>query len=206
MSTIIQMTHFTSDDIEKTANTKPIMHLSKSDIKQNRKQTIIIFTIFASFITLFTIYDLKQMTTQITSLKEINIKHEEQINSLDASITTTKKEFNDLFNTKENLERELISQHALSIHTEKSYNEENAEVDKITKEIAKLHIEVDGIRRRNMELRDKANMLVSNPYKWKFGMDNTINDMYNPFRFKHGLEYENMDMPYWYRNRFMRPY
>ena len=42
MSPIIQMTHFTSDDIEQKANKKPVMHLSKSDIKQSRKQMIIL--------------------------------------------------------------------------------------------------------------------------------------------------------------------
>ena len=76
MSPIIQMTHFTSDDIEQKANKKPVMHLSKSDIKQSRKQMIILFIIFASFITLFSIYDCKQLITQINSLKTINTKHE----------------------------------------------------------------------------------------------------------------------------------
>ena len=32
MSPIIQMTHFTPDDIEQKAYKKPVMHLSKSDI------------------------------------------------------------------------------------------------------------------------------------------------------------------------------
>ena len=59
MSTIIQMKHFTSEDIEKKVNNKPMIHLTKSDIKQSRKQTFIFFTIFASFIMIFTIYDFK---------------------------------------------------------------------------------------------------------------------------------------------------
>ena len=45
MSTIIQMKHFTSEDIEKKVNNKPMIHLTKSDIKQSRKQTYIFFTI-----------------------------------------------------------------------------------------------------------------------------------------------------------------
>ena len=109
MSPIIQMTHFTSDDIEQKANKKPVMHLSKSDIKQSRKQMIILLIIFASFITLFSIYDCKQLITQINSLKTINTKHEEKINSFDVSITTIKNEFNDLVQQKDNLDRELLN-------------------------------------------------------------------------------------------------
>lgn len=203
MSPIIQMTHFTSEDIEKRANNKPMMHLTKSDIKQSRKQTFIFFTIFASFMMIFTIYDFKQISTQISSLKEINVKHEQRINSLDASITTAKKEINSLTRQKNNLDNELTSQHALNTQTEQSYNEENKEIDKITKEIAKLHIEVDELRRQNINLRDKASILNPYPFnKWKYDIDGMI----NPFRFRHDLEYENMNMPYWLRNRFIRPY
>ena len=207
MSPIIQMTHFTSDDIEQKANKKPVMHLSKSDIKQSRKQMIILLIIFASFITLFSIYDCKQLITQINSLKTINTKHEEKINSFDVSITTIKNEFNDLFQQKDNLDRELISEHALKIQSENSYNAEDQEVVKIAKEIAKLHVELDGMRRKNKELTDKANMLLPNfRNKWKFGMDNTIEDILNQIKYKHDFRYDNINMPYWLRNRFMRPY
>ena len=207
MSPIIQMTHFTSDDIEQKANKKPVMHLSKSDIKQSRKQMIILLIIFASFITLFSIYDCKQLITQINSLKTINTKHEEKINSFDVSITTIKNEFNDLFQQKDNLDRELISEHALKIQSENSYNAENQEVVKIAKEIAKLHVELDGMRRKNKELTDKANMLLPNfRNKWKFGMDNTIEDIFNQIKYKHDFRYDNINMPDWLRNRFMRPY
>lgn len=201
MSTIIQMKHFTSEDIEKKVNNKPMIHLTKSDIKQSRKQTFIFFTIFASFIMIFTIYDFKQINSQIVSLKQINSKHEQAINSLGESITTTKNEITALQRKKNKLNNELTSEHALNIQSEQSYNEENKEVDKITKEIAKLHIEVDGLRRRNVDLRDKATIL--NPFnRWKYDIDGMI----NPFRFRHGLEYENMNMPYWLRNRYIRPY
>ena len=207
MSPIIQMTHFTSDDIEQKANKKPVMHLSKSDIKQSRKQMIILLIIFASFITLFSIYDCKQLITQINSLKTINTKHEEKINSFDVSITTIKNEFNDLFQQKDNLDRELISEHALKIQSENSYNAEDQEVVKIAKEIAKLHVELDGMRRKNKELTDKANMLLPNfRNKWKFGMDNTIEDICNQIKYKHDFRYDNINMPDWLRNRFMRPY
>ena len=207
MSPIIQMTHFTSDDIEQKANKKPVMHLSKSDIKQSRKQMIILLIIFASFITLFSIYDCKQLITQINSLKTINTKHEEKINSFDVSITTIKNEFNDLFQQKDNLDRELISEHALKIQSENSYNAEDQEVVKIAKEIAKLHVELDDMRRKNKELTDKANMLLPNfRNKWKFGMDNTIEDIFNQIKYKHDFRYDNINMPYWLRNRFMRPY
>ncbi len=207
MSPIIQMTHFTSDDIEQKANKKPVMHLSKSDIKQSRKQMIILLIIFASFITLFSIYDCKQLITQINSLKTINTKHEEKINSFDVSITTIKNEFNDLFQQKDNLDRELISEHALKIQSENSYNAEDQEVVKIAKEIAKLHVELDGMRRKNKELTDKANMLLPNfRNKWKFGMDNTIEDIFNQMKYKHDFRYDNINMPDWLRNRFMRPY
>ena len=207
MSPIIQMTHFTSDDIEQAANKKPVMHLSKSDIKQSRKQMIILLIIFASFITLFSIYDCKQLITQINSLKTINTKHEEKINSFDVSITTIKNEFNDLFQQKDNLDRELISEHALKIQSENSYNAEDQEVVKISKEIAKLHVELDGMRRKNKELTDKANMLLPNfRNKWKFGMDNTIEDIFNQIKYKHDFRYDNINMPDWLRNRFMRPY
>ena len=207
MSPIIQMTHFTSDDIEQKANKKPVMHLSKSDIKQSRKQMIILLIIFASFITLFSIYDCKQLITQINSLKTINTKHEEKINSFDVSITTIKNEFNDLFQQKDNLDRELISEHALKIQSENSYNAENQEVVKVSKEIAKLHVELDGMRRKNKELTDKANMLLPNfRNKWKFGMDNTIEDILNQIKYKHDFRYDNINMPDWLRNRFMRPY
>ena len=207
MSPIIQMTHFTSDDIEQKANKKPVMHLSKSDIKQSRKQMIILLIIFASFITLFSIYDCKQLITQINSLKTINTKHEETINSFDVSITTIKNEFNDLFQQKDNLDRELISEHALKIQSENSYNAEDQEVVKISKEIAKLHVELDGMRRKNKELTDKANMLLPNfRNKWKFGMDNTIEDILNQIKYKHDFRYDNINMPDWLRNRFMRPY
>ena len=207
MSPIIQMTHFTSDDIEQKANKKPVMHLSKSDIKQSRKQMIILLIIFASFITLFSIYDCKQLITQINSLKTINTKHEETINSFDVSITTIKNEFNDLFQQKDNLDRELISEHALKIQSENSYNAEDQEVVKIAKEIAKLHVELDGMRRKNKELTDKANMLLPNfRNKWKFGMDNTIEDIFNQIKYKHDFRYDNINMPDWLRNRFMRPY
>ena len=207
MSPIIQMTHFTSDDIEQKANKKPVMHLSKSDIKQSRKQMIILLIIFASFITLFSIYDCKQLITQINSLKTINTKHEEKINSFDVSITTIKNEFNDLFQQKDNLDRELISEHALKIQSENSYNAEDQEVVKISKEIAKLHVELDGMRRKNKELTDKANMLLPNfRNKWKFGMDNTIEDILNQIKYKHDFRYDNINMPDWLRNRFMRPY
>ena len=207
MSPIIQMTHFTSDDIEQKANKKPVMHLSKSDIKQSRKQMIILLIIFASFITLFSIYDCKQLITQINSLKTINTKHEEKINSFDVSITTIKNEFNDLFQQKDNLDRELISEHALKIQSENSYNAEDQEVVKIAKEIAKLHVELDGMRRKNKELTDKANMLLPNfRNKWKFGMDNTIEDILNQIKYKHDFRYDNINMPDWLRNRFMRPY
>lgn len=207
MTPIIQMTHFTSDDIEQAANKKPVMHLSKSDIKQSRKQMIILFIIFASFLTIFSIYDCKQMITQINSLKEINTNHEEKINSFDVSITSIKNEVNDLFKQKDNLDRELISEHALKIQSENSYNDENQEVVKLSKEIAKLHVEVDGIRRKNKQLTDKANMLLPNPMnKWKFGMDNTIEDILNQLKFKHDFGYDNINMPSWLRNRFMRPY
>lgn len=207
MSPIIQMTHFTSDDIEQKANKKPVMHLSKSDIKQSRKQMIILLIIFASFITLFSIYDCKQLITQINSLKTINTKHEEKINSFDVSITTIKNEFNDLFQQKDNLDRELISEHALKIQSENSYNAEDQEVVKIAKEIAKLHVELDGMRRKNKELTDKANMLLPNfRNKWKFGMDNTIEDIFNQIKYKHDFRYDNINMPDWLRNRFMRPY
>ena len=201
MSTIIQMKHFTSEDIEKKVNNKPMIHLTKSDIKQSRKQTFIFFTIFASFIMIFTIYDFKQINSQIVSLKQINSKHEQAINSLGESITTTKNEITALQRKKNKLNNELTSEHALNIQSEQSYNEENKEVDKITKEIAKLHIEVDGLRRRNVDLRDKATILT--PFnRWKYDIDGMI----NPFRFRHGLEYENMNMPYWLRNRYIRPY
>lgn len=201
MSTIIQMKHFTSEDIEKKVNNKPMIHLTKSDIKQSRKQTFIFFTIFASFIMIFTIYDFKQINSQIVSLKQINSKHEQAINSLGESITTTKNEITALQRKKNKLNNELTSEHALNIQSEQSYNEENKEVDKITKEIAKLHIEVDDLRRRNVDLRDKATIL--NPFnRWKYDIDGMI----NPFRFRHGLEYENMNMPYWLRNRYIRPY
>lgn len=207
MSPIIQMTHFTSDDIEQKANKKPVMHLSKSDIKQSRKQMIILLIIFASFITLFSIYDCKQLITQINSLKTINTKHEEKINSFDMSITTIKNEFNDLFQQKDNLDRELISEHALKIQSENSYNAEDQEVMKLAKEIAKLHVELDEMRRKNKELTDKANMLLPNfRNKWKFGMDNTIEDIFNQIKYKHDFRYDNINMPYWLRNRFMRPY
>ena len=207
MSPIIQMTHFTSDDIEQKANKKPVMHLSRSDIKQSRKQMIILLIIFASFITLFSIYDCKQLITQINSLKTINSKHEEKINSFDVSITTIKNEFNDLFQQKDNLDRELISEHALKIQSENSYNAEDQEVVKIAKEIAKLHVELDGMRRKNKELTDKANMLLPNfRNKWKFGMDNTIEDILNQIKYKHDFRYDNINMPDWLRNRFMRPY
>ena len=207
MSPIIQMTHFTSDDIEQKANKKPVMHLSKSDIKQSRKQMIILLIIFASFITLFSIYDCKQLITQINSLKAINTKHEEKINSFDVSITTIKNEFNDLFQQKDNLDRELISEHALKIQSENSYNAEDQEVVKIAKEIAKLHVELDDMRRKNKELTDKANMLLPNfRNKWKFGMDNTIEDIFNQIKYKHDFRYDNINMPDWLRNRFMRPY
>lgn len=207
MSPIIQMTHFTSDDIEQKANKKPVMHLSKSDIKQSRKQMIILLIIFASFITLFSIYDCKQLITQINSLKTINTKHEEKINSFDVSITTIKNEFNDLFQQKDNLDRELISEHALKIQSENSYNAEDQEVVKIAKEIAKLHVELDDMRRKNKELTDKANMLLPNfRNKWKFGMDNTIEDIFNQIKYKHDFRYDNINMPDWLRNRFMRPY
>ena len=207
MSPIIQMTHFTSDDIEQKANKKPVMHLSKSDIKQSRKQMIILLIIFASFITLFSIYDCKQLITQINSLKTINTKHEEKINSFDVSITTIKNEFNDLFQQKDNLDRELISEHALKIQSENSYNAEDQEVVKIAKEIAKLHVELDDLRRKNKELTDKANMLLPNfRNKWKFGMDNTIEDIFNQIKYKHDFRYDNINMPDWLRNRFMRPY
>ena len=207
MSPIIQMTHFTSDDIEQKANKKPVMHLPKSDIKQSRKQMIILLIIFASFITLFSIYDCKQLITQINSLKTINTKHEETINSFDVSITTIKNEFNDLFQQKDNLDRELISEHALKIQSENSYNAEDQEVVKIAKEIAKLHVELDGMRRKNKELTDKANMLLPNfRNKWKFGMDNTIEDIFNQIKYKHDFRYDNINMPDWLRNRFMRPY
>ena len=207
MSPIIQMTHFTSDDIEQKANKKPVMHLSKSDIKQSRKQMIILLIIFASFITLFSIYDCKQLITQINSLKTINTKHEEKINSFDVSITTIKNEFNDLFQQKDNLDRELISEHALKIQSENSYNAEDQEVVKVSKEIAKLHVELDGMRRKNKELTDKANMLLPNfRNKWKFGMDNTIEDILNQIKYKHDFRYDNINMPDWLRNRFMRPY
>ena len=201
MSTIIQMKHFTSEDIEKKVNNKPMIYLTKSDIKQSRKQTFIFFTIFASFIMIFTIYDFKQINSQIVSLKQINSKHEQAINSLGESITTTKNEITALQRKKNKLNNELTSEHALNIQSEQSYNEENKEVDKITKEIAKLHIEVDDLRRRNVDLRDKATIL--NPLnRWKYDIDGMI----NPFRFRHGLEYENMNMPYWLRNRYIRPY
>lgn len=201
MSTIIQMKHFTSEDIEKKVNNKPMIHLTKSDIKQSRKQTFIFFTIFASFIMIFTIYDFKQINSQIVSLKQINSKHEQAINSLGESITTTKNEITALQRKKNKLNNELTSEHALNIQSEQSYNEENKEVDKITKEIAKLHIEVDDLRRRNVALRDKATIL--HPFnRWKYDIDGMI----NPFRFRHGLEYENMNMPYWLRNRYIRPY
>lgn len=201
MSTIIQMKHFTSEDIEKKVNNKPMIHLTKSDIKQSRKQTFIFFTIFASFIMIFTIYDFKQINSQIVSLKQINSKHEQAINSLGESITTTKNEITALQRKKNKLNNELTSEHALNIQSEQSYNEENKEVDKITKEIAKLHIEVDDLRRRNVDLRDKAT--IFNPFnRWKYDIDGMI----NPFRFRHGLEYENMNMPYWLRNRYIRPY
>ena len=201
MSTIIQMKHFTSEDIEKKVNNKPMIHLTKSDIKQSRKQTFIFFTIFASFIMIFTIYDFKQINSQIVSLKQINSKHEQAINSLGESITTTKNEITALQRKKNKLNNELTSEHALNIQSEQSYNEENKEVDKITKEIAKLHIEVDDLRRRNVDLRDKATILT--PFnRWKYDIDGMI----NPFRFRHGLEYENMNMPYWLRNRYIRPY
>ena len=201
MSTIIQMKHFTSEDIEKKVNNKPMIHLTKSDIKQSRKQTFIFFTIFASFIMIFTIYDFKQINSQIVSLKQINSKHEQAINSLGESITTIKNEITALQRKKNKLNNELTSEHALNIQSEQSYNEENKEVDKITKEIAKLHIEVDDLRRRNVDLRDKATIL--NPFnRWKYDIDGMI----NPFRFRHGLEYENMNMPYWLRNRYIRPY
>ena len=207
MSPIIQMTHFTSDDIEQKANKKPVMHLSKSDIKQSRKQMIILLIIFASFITLFSIYDCKQLITQINSLKTINTKHEEKINSFDVSITTIKNEFNDLFQQKDNLDRELISEHALKIQSENSYNAEDQEVVEIAKEIAKLHVELDDMRRKNKELTDKANMLLPNfRNKWKFGMDNTIEDIFNQIKYKHDFRYDNINMPDWLRNRFMRPY
>lgn len=207
MSPIIQMTHFTSDDIEQKANKKPVMHLSKSDIKQSRKQMIILLIIFASFITLFSIYDCKQLITQINSLKTINTKHEEKINSFDVSITTIKNEFNDLFQQKDNLDRELISEHALKIQSENSYNAEDQEVVKVSKEIAKLHVELDDMRRKNKELTDKANMLLPNfRNKWKFGMDNTIEDILNQIKYKHDFRYDNINMPDWLRNRFMRPY
>lgn len=201
MSTIIQMKHFTSEDIEKKVNNKPMINLTKSDIKQSRKQTFIFFTIFASFIMIFTIYDFKQINSQIVSLKQINSKHEQAINSLGESITTTKNEITALQRKKNKLNNELTSEHALNIQSEQSYNEEKKEVDKITKEIAKLHIEVDDLRRRNVDLRDKATIL--NPFnRWKYDIDGMI----NPFRFRHGLEYENMNMPYWLRNRYIRPY
>lgn len=207
MSPIIQMTHFTSDDIEQAANKKPVMHLSKSDIKQSRKQMIILFIIFVSFLTIFSIYDCKQMITQINSLKEINTNHEEKINSFDVSITSIKNEVNDLFKQKDNLDRELISEHALKIQSENSYNDENQEVVKLSKEIAKLHVEVYGIRRKNKQLTDKANMLLPNPMnKWKFGMDNTIEDIFNQLKFKHDFGNTNINMSPWLRNRFMRPY
>ena len=207
MSPIIQITHFTSDDIEQKANKKPVMHLSKSDIKQSRKQMIILLIIFASFITLFSIYDCKQLITQINSLKTINTKHEEKINSFDVSITTIKNEFNDLFQQKDNLDRELISEHALKIQSENSYNAEDQEVVEIAKEIAKLHVELDDMRRKNKELTDKANMLLPNfRNKWKFGMDNTIEDILNQIKYKHDFRYDNINMPDWLRNRFMRPY
>ena len=180
MSTIIQMKHFTSEDIEKKVNNKPMIHLTKSDIKQSRKQTFIFFTIFASFIMIFTIYDFKQINSQIVSLKQINSKHEQAINSLGESITTTKNEITALQRKKNKLNNELTSEHALNIQSEQSYNEENKEVDKITKEIAKLHIEVDDLRRRNVDLRDKATILT--PFnRWKYDIDGMI----NPFRFRH---------------------
>ena len=147
------------------------------------------------------------MITQINSLKTINTKHEETINSFDVSITTIKNEFNDLFQQKDNLDRELISEHALKIQSENSYNAEDQEVVKIAKEIAKLHVELDGMRRKNKELTDKANMLLPNfRNKWKFGMDNTIEDILNQIKYKHDFRYDNINMPYWLRNRFMRPY
>ena len=147
------------------------------------------------------------MITQINSLKTINTKHEEKLNSFDVSITTIKNEFNDLFQQKDNLDRELISEHALKIQSENSYNAENQEVVKISKEIAKLHVELDGMRRKNKELTDKANMLLPNfRNKWKFGMDNTIEDIFNQIKYKHDFRYDNINMPDWLRNRFMRPY
>ena len=180
MSTIIQMKHFTSEDIEKKVNNKPMIHLTKSDIKQSRKQTFIFFTIFAYFIMIFTIYDFKQINSQIVSFKQINSKHEQAINSLGESITTTKNEITALQRKKNKLNNELTSEHALNIQSEQSYNEENKEVDKITKEIAKLHIEVDDLRRRNVDLRDKATTL--HPFnRWKYDIDGMI----NPFRFRH---------------------